>query len=497
MPRLPLFGRKDAVRPEESGEEIKVDFRRKRIVRPIRAIPQRAQIEFIQTIAAAADGLAVGMAAWVAFSAVAVDAILAGLFVAVLFIAIKTIGGGYAMVRRRASGDYLLKALQRDRSRILRDAITLVLMFIACLAVQILFNGRVYLPETALAAIGGGVLLPGSYLVRRWLSYRLTRPQVALQRSAVYGAGPAGVDLANRIIAGELGEANEVIGLFDERESRITIGGGVEAVAGDWNTLLEFASNGWVDTIYICMPGGVDERLENLLSRMKVVSVDVIMAPMTGSVDGFSPLAERPIGGWNRIIKMTEDALLGGIALLVSLPLLALIALAIRIDSRGPALYVQERVGFNNRPFRLYKFRSMYGAGDDARHFEQATRDDPRITPVGRFLRRTSLDELPQLFNVMLGDMSLVGPRPHAPGTKTEGLYFHEVMEDYAHRHRVKPGITGWAQVNGFRGETDTREKLEMRVRHDLYYIDNWSLALDVEVLIRTVIVILLGRNAY
>ena len=203
-------------------------------------------------------------------------------------------------------------------------------------------------------------------------------------------------------------------------------------MAGDWNTLLEFASNGWVDTIYLCLPGGVDDRLKNLLSRMKVVSVDVIMAPMSGSVDGFTPLAERPIGGWNHIIKMAEDMLFGGIALVVSLPLLALIAIAIRFDSRGPALYVQERVGFNNRPFRLYKFRSMYGDGDDARHFEQARRDDPRITRVGRFLRRTSLDELPQLFNVLLGDMSLVGPRPHAHGTKTEGLYFHEVMEDYA-----------------------------------------------------------------
>jgi Undecaprenyl-phosphate glucose phosphotransferase len=497
MPRLPLFGRKGEGRPAEGGEEIKVDFRRKRIVRPVRAIPHRAQIELIQTGAAGADGLAVGIATWAAFSSLQGNAFLAGLAAAILFIVIKTVGGGYAMVRRRASGDYILKALQRDRSRILRDAITLVLVVAAGLALQFLLAGAIHPVETAIAAMGGAVLLPGSYLVRRWFSYRLTRPQVALQRSAVYGAGPAGVNLANRIVEGELGEANAVIGLFDERESRIAIGGGVEAVAGDWNTLLEFASNGWVDTIYLCMPGGADDRLKNLLSRMKVVSVDVIMAPQAGSEDGFTPLAERPIGGWNRIIKMLEDRLLGGLALILSLPLLGLIALAIRLDSRGPALYVQERVGFNNRPFRLYKFRSMYGEGDDALHFRQATRDDPRITRVGRLLRRTSLDELPQLFNVMLGDMSLVGPRPHAPGTKTEGLYFHEVMEDYAHRHRVKPGITGWAQVNGFRGETDTREKLEMRVRHDLYYIDNWSLALDIEVLIRTVIVILLGRNAY
>ena len=260
---------------------------------------------------------------------------------------------------------------------------------------------------------------------------------------------------------------------------------------------MEFASNGWVDTIFICMPSLTADRVQSLLARMKIVSVDVIRAPVADSDDPFTPLAERPLGGWNRIIKSVEDKLIGGIAIIVLSPLMALIALAIKLESRGPVFYVQERVGFNNRPFTVYKYRSMYGDGDDAREFKQATRHDPRITRVGRILRRTSLDELPQLFNVMLGTMSLVGPRPHAPGTQTEGRYFHEVMDDYAHRHRVKPGITGWAQVNGFRGETDTLKKLEDRVRHDLYYIDNWSLALDIEVLFRTVLVVLTDKNAY
>jgi Undecaprenyl-phosphate glucose phosphotransferase len=481
-----------------SPKQIRVDFRKKRIVRPVRAIPHHAAVELIQAAIALADGAAIGFATSIAFSRLAVDPLLAGVAAGLLFIAIKAVGGGYAMVYRRATGDYVLRATQRSMSRLVRDAITVLLTFILFGLVEMLVLGSIGRIET-LAAIGGSfLLLPLSYFLRIIITKRLMRSQSALQRSAIYGAGPEGIDLANRIASGELGEAHSVIGLFDERDSRVAIGDWVEALAGDWNTLMEFAANGWVDTIYLCLPGeSAGERIQSLLARMKIVSIDVIRAPTAANDEGFLPLAERPIGGWNRIIKTLEDKLLAGIALLLFLPVMILIAIAIRVESRGPVLYVQERVGFNNRPFRLFKFRSMYGEGDDARHFRQATRDDPRITAVGRFLRRTSLDELPQLINVLIGDMSLVGPRPHAPGTKTEGRYFHEVMEDYAQRHRVKPGITGWAQVNGYRGETDTREKLEMRVRHDLYYIDNWSLALDMEVLIRTVIVVLLDRNAY
>ncbi|MRG73842.1 exopolysaccharide biosynthesis polyprenyl glycosylphosphotransferase [Alphaproteobacteria bacterium HT1-32] len=477
--------------------QVKVDFRRKRIVRPVRAIPHRAPAELFQALVAIADGLAVALPTLLIFRGHASSALLLSCGAALLFIVIKTIGGGYAMVNRRASGDYLLRALQHDASRAIRDAITVLLAFSMFVLVQFTLFGSADFIRT-LAAIGASLLLlPFSFLLRHWLSMRLRRAQFALRRSAIYGAGPDGVSLANRISNGELGESNAIIGVFDERDTRIALGGGVEAIAGDWNTLMEFASNGWVDTIFICMPSLTADRVQSLLARMKIVSVDVIRAPVADSDDPFTPLAERPLGGWNRIIKSVEDKLIGGIAIIALSPVMALIALAIKLESRGPVFYIQERVGFNNRPFTVYKYRSMYGDGDDARKFKQATRNDPRITRVGRILRRTSLDELPQLFNVMLGTMSLVGPRPHAPGTQTEGRYFHEVMDDYAHRHRVKPGITGWAQVNGFRGETDTRKKLEDRVRHDLYYIDNWSLALDIEVLFRTVLVVLTDKNAY
>lgn len=173
------------------------------------------------------------------------------------------------------------------------------------------------------------------------------------------------------------------------------------------------------------------------------------------------------------------------------------IAAAIKIDSKGPVFFRQQREGFNNRGFSVWKFRSMHQESSQASEIQQATADDARITRVGAFLRRTSLDELPQLFNVMAGDMSLVGPRPHAPSTKAGGIKFEEAVARYAARHRVKPGITGWAQVNGWRGETRTTDKLEQRLKHDLYYIDHWSLGFDFYILLRTLIVAWKQEQAY
>ncbi len=174
-----------------------------------------------------------------------------------------------------------------------------------------------------------------------------------------------------------------------------------------------------------------------------------------------------------------------------------LIALAIKLDSRGPVVFNQRRQGFNNEMFEVWKFRTMYEDMEDADCDVQTTKDDPRVTPVGWFLRKSSLDELPQLINVLRGDMSLVGPRPHAVATKAEGRLFNEVVDRYVSRHRVKPGITGWAQVNGWRGETDTIEKIQKRVEHDLYYIDNWSVWLDLTILFKTIAVLVKDENAY
>ena len=185
------------------------------------------------------------------------------------------------------------------------------------------------------------------------------------------------------------------------------------------------------------------------------------------------------------------------LALLLLWPVLISIGLAIRLTSSGPVLFKQKRYGFNNRLIEIWKFRTMYHHLTDHNADQLATRDDARVTPIGKILRRTSFDELPQLFNVLSGQMSLVGPRPHAMAAKAGGKLYDNVVNDYAARHKGKPGITGWAQVNGWRGETDTVEKIENRVEHDLYYIDNWSVWFDIVIFVRTLSAVLKGDRAY
>ncbi|WP_397377873.1 exopolysaccharide biosynthesis polyprenyl glycosylphosphotransferase, partial [Pseudomonas sp.] len=207
-------------------------------------------------------------------------------------------------------------------------------------------------------------------------------------------------------------------------------------------------------------------------------------------------LAEgRPLSSQKTIGK--SDRLLASFTLLLLAPLMLILAVMIKLDSPGPVLFRQKRYGYNNRLIEVFKFRSMYHHQRDADAERQTTRDDDRITRVGRFIRRTSLDELPQLFNVLLGSMSMVGPRPHATATKAAGILFEDAVQEYTSRHRVKPGITGWAQVNGYRGETDTPEKIEKRVEFDLEYIEQWSVWFDLYILLRTVPAVLFTREAY
>ena len=204
---------------------------------------------------------------------------------------------------------------------------------------------------------------------------------------------------------------------------------------------------------------------------------------------------QKPLSGWGLIQKGFEDRLLAAFILTLISPLLFIIAALIKLDSKGPILFRQKRYGFNNEVIEVLKFRSMYTdrcapEGEVA----QATKYDPRVTRVGRFIRRTSLDELPQFVNVLMGTMSIVGPRPHAVSHNEQ---YAGVIDEYLARHRVKPGITGWAQVNGLRGETETLDKMEQRVRYDLYYIENWSLLFDLRIIFRTLFVGFSDPNAY
>jgi putative colanic acid biosynthesis UDP-glucose lipid carrier transferase len=197
----------------------------------------------------------------------------------------------------------------------------------------------------------------------------------------------------------------------------------------------------------------------------------------------FLKVLKSPLSGWARVVKRLEDILIGGALLIFFMPLMLSIAIAIKCDSRGPVLFVQRRYGFNNERISVLKFRTMKHDESADASVPQAVRNDPRVTRLGRLLRATSLDELPQLFNVLWGDMSLVGPRPHA---LAHNEMYGAIIDGYLGRHKVRPGITGWAQINGWRGPTETVEKMKARVEHDLYYIENWSLLLDFKILAQT-----------
>jgi len=260
-----------------------------------------------------------------------------------------------------------------------------------------------------------------------------------------------------------------------------------------------------VDDIVLAFPWSKSEHIRELLEGLSTIPATIHLAsdrtlawvrnPVLARVGGHHTLrlARAPLTLKDHMIKRAFDVTVATCLLIAAAPLLAAIAIAIKLDTPGPVLFRQRRNGFNQREFRVFKFRTMTTL-DDGRVIRQATRDDERITRVGRLLRRTNLDEVPQLFNVILGDMSLVGPRPHAVAHNDA---YEEQIRLYARRHNVKPGITGWAQVNGYRGETDVIEKMQRRVEHDLYYIDHWSLAFDVKILLMTLLSPKSYRNAY
>ena len=269
--------------------------------------------------------------------------------------------------------------------------------------------------------------------------------------------------------------------------------------------LVSQARLGLIDDVAIALPWQEDDRIMTVVAKLQELPVNVyLVSDLVGfrtrfrnppSHFGDLPIQQvvgKPMSGWDGALKKVEDYLLAPIILVVVTPLLALIALAVKFDSPGPVLFRQKRVGFNNEVFDVYKFRSMQHSDAPPSKTQQTTPDDLRVTRVGRFLRRWSLDELPQIFNVLNGTMSLVGPRPHALDHNEE---FAQRAKGYFSRHRVKPGITGLAQVNGFRGATDTEEKLEGRVRNDIYYAENWSLSLDWQILLRTLVICLIGEK--
>ena len=275
---------------------------------------------------------------------------------------------------------------------------------------------------------------------------------------------------------------------------------------GQLDDLASYVRTHSVDDVIIALPWSEDKRFKDFADRLREFPVNVYLsADLIGfrtrfreppSHFGSFPIFEvldNPFSGWKGFVKHAEDYILGVVAAVIFLPLMLIIALAIKLESKGPVIFRQDRIGHLNHVFRIYKFRTMQDEPVSDTTI-QATRDDPRVTKVGRLLRRTSLDELPNLINVLKGTMSLVGPRPHAID---HNVMFSEAVTNYFVRHRVKPGMTGWAQVNGSRGQTDTIEKMEKRVQYDIIYAENWSLWWDLKILLMTIVICITGRNAY
>jgi Undecaprenyl-phosphate glucose phosphotransferase len=329
------------------------------------------------------------------------------------------------------------------------------------------------------------------------------------QRIAVVGSGESAARLIRWVELTAPG-LFEIIGVFDDRDSRRTVSSSVaHKIRGNTTDLIELYKSAAFDKIVIALPHSAEARLLHLLRTLRRLPVDIVLAPdlmgfnsleqETAEVAGLKllSLANRPIREPQRILKAGIDVVTAALALTLLSPLFFGVALAIRLNSDGPILFRQRRQGLGDRLFDVYKFRTMYCDMGDPAGMHQTKRGDPRVTRVGAILRKTSLDELPQLFNVIRGEMSLVGPRPHSPYMLIGDKRHFEIVSEYSFRHRVKPGITGLAQVNGYRGAVDTPDQLKARIDLDLYYIDHWSLWLDIKILCRTAVVCFSGLNAF
>jgi Undecaprenyl-phosphate glucose phosphotransferase len=338
---------------------------------------------------------------------------------------------------------------------------------------------------------------------------RLNRNGQLNRRAVLVGGGLA----ADHVIA-TLNASHDtgltVLGVFDDRgEDRAPLTAQGLHRLGTIGDLIDFVRSTRVDTLILTLPVTAESRLLQILERLWVLPVDIRLSaqdqrmrfrPRAYSYIGnlaLLDLFDRPLGDWGPYLKTFEDKVIASLAMVLLSPVFALVALAVKWESKGPVFFKQKRYGFNNELIEVYKFRSMYVDHADVNARKLVSKDDPRVTRVGRFIRKTSLDELPQLINVLKGELCLVGPRPHATLASAAGNLYETVVDGYFARHKVKPGMTGWAQINGWRGETDTAEKIERRVEHDLYYIENWSLTFDLYILARTPLALLNTKQAY
>jgi len=356
----------------------------------------------------------------------------------------------------------------------------------------------------------GMIFLISYRLLIRTLVVHWSKQGKLIRRTVIVGGGADAEALINSIKNSKNTDI-ELLGIFDDRiDDRSPDRVADVPKLGKVNALIKFARRTRVDLIIVSLPLSAENRVLHMFKQLWVLPVDIrLSAHMSklkfkasaysyiGDVAVFD-MADRPISDWSLVFKWVFDKIVAIIAIILFLPIMIITAIMIKLDSKGPIIFKQQRYGFNNELIDIYKFRSMYTEMSDKNAEKLATKDDVRITRIGRFIRKTSIDELPQFFNVLKNEISIVGPRPHALSAKAEDQLYDNTVKGYFARHRVKPGITGWAQINGLRGETDTIEKIAKRTDFDLYYIENWSLMLDVYILFMTPFsLISKSENAY
>ena len=403
-----------------------------------------------------------------------------------------------------------IPGVNRFRDPPLRSAVDIVLSWLGVVAILLVCGyatGTLALyPRHALltwAVMAPTGLWATAVLGHALVGWQAGRPH-AVRSAIIVGAGHPAVVTAQALQ--QRGETStRVAGYFDDRNGdRVDLAATRQRLGG-LGEVADYVKRHGIDAVYITLPLGAQPRIVAMLESLQATTASLYLVPnlyginviqgRLQDVNGVAVvgLCETPFTGLDDAVKRASDVVLASLILLLTAPLLLLLALGVKLSSPGPVIFRQRRNGLGGEEIEVYKFRSM-SCTENGPHVPQARRDDPRITPFGAFMRRTSLDELPQFVNVLQGHMSVVGPRPHAVAHNEQ---YEQLIKAYMARHKVRPGITGWAQVNGHRGETETVDKMQVRVEYDLDYLRNWSLGLDLQIVLRTVMIVLWDRKAY
>jgi putative colanic acid biosynthesis UDP-glucose lipid carrier transferase len=436
----------------------------------------------------------------------AASIVLGGQQMSTAYLALMLVAGLMtAQIVRPPNLDMWIAGTQSIRTSMLRTlfewCMVAAILFVISVAMKIdqIFSREVLTTWLIATGVNLAVAHWASARIARWIS----RTTDSDHRHIVVGINDVGVEFVRRMQNRAC--ASQFMGYFDFRDAKRLSGSAVSQLRGHASEVAQFVRDQGIHSVYIAVPISNASRIQELLCALRDTTASVYFIPDMFSFDLVQPrfvdingmpalsVTETPLQGMCGLRKRVFDvaAALAGIVLLS--PLLLLIAAAVRLSSPGPVIFRQKRYGLNGEQIEVFKFRSMTVCENGA-SVVQATRGDKRITPVGAFLRKTSLDELPQIINVLLGSMSFVGPRPHAVAHNEQ---YRKIISGYMLRHKVRPGITGWAQVHGFRGETDTLDKMEKRVRYDLEYLRHWTLWLDIKIVFKTLWMVVKRENAY